>query len=161
MVEGGFALLQTLRGHNGATRWRDGRVVEGNSLENCRRRQSTVGSNPTLSAKFFSKPLISLDMLQAERKTAYNPTYKTVRLGVPPLQVALMGARGIPLQLPGIDAVRRRAHGARWVSSHYRTGLSPSGPDIEIYRAETGVRKAPNGAPIMRKSQPRDSAHST
>jgi hypothetical protein len=51
MVEGGFALLQTLRGHNGATRWRDGRVVEGNSLENCRRRQSTVGSNPTLSAK--------------------------------------------------------------------------------------------------------------
>jgi hypothetical protein len=55
MVEGGFALLQTLRGHNGATRWRDGRVVEGNSLENCRRRQSTVGSNPTLSATFSCK----------------------------------------------------------------------------------------------------------
>src|SRR3954471_16129985 len=58
MVEGGFALLQTLRGHNGATRWRDGRVVEGNSLENCRRRQSTVGSNPTLSATFSCNPLI-------------------------------------------------------------------------------------------------------
>jgi Pentapeptide repeats (8 copies) len=47
------------------------------------------------------------------------------------------------------------------VSSHYRTGLSPSGTDIEIYRAETGVRKAPIGAPIVRKSRPRDSAQST
>ena len=41
--------------------------------------------------------------------------------------------------------------------SDYRTGLSPFGTDIEIYRAETGVRKAP----IVRKSRPRDSAHST
>src|SRR5215211_8499247 len=43
------------------------------------------------------------------------------------------------------------------VSSDYRIGLSPFGTDIEIYRAETGVRKAP----IVRKSRPRDSAHST
>src|SRR5215211_692092 len=47
------------------------------------------------------------------------------------------------------------------VSSHYRTGLSPAGTDIEIYRPETGVRKAHCGRPIMRKSRPRDSAHST
>src|SRR5215208_3100121 len=33
------------------------------------------------------------------------------------------------------------------VSSGYRTGLSPSGTHVEICRAETGVRKAPNGAP--------------
>src|SRR5436190_20582148 len=43
------------------------------------------------------------------------------------------------------------------VSSIIEPGLSPSGTDIEIYRAETGVRKAPSGAPIVRKSRPRDS----
>src|SRR5215211_2065179 len=55
-------------------------------------------------------------------------------------------------------------HGRRFlklVSSGYRAGLSPSGTDIDIYRAETGVRKVPNGARIVRKSRPRDSARST
>ena len=34
--------------------WRDDRVVEGSSLENCRVRKDTVGSNPTLSATSYA-----------------------------------------------------------------------------------------------------------
>jgi hypothetical protein len=35
------------------TPWRGVRVVEGNSLENCRTGNGTVGSNPTLSANYY------------------------------------------------------------------------------------------------------------